>query len=102
MVSILKHQAGDDPPMQVLACSAVDREDVPDSQPRLDAADGFEVDTEACISRETVVPGIVLVQFSLPSEFQDGNELQRVRQRQLLVRDGVAENEGVFERLQTI
>ena len=56
-----EYQAGDDTPMQVRARRLVNGEDKSESRPRLDRADGFEVEAEAQIANEAVLAGVVLV-----------------------------------------
>src|ERR1017187_5077509 len=101
MVSILEYQARDNTPVHFFAGPVVDWENVSDTQSRLDRADGLEVNAYGCISGEDVVSGISIIQLRFSAQFKYGDELQYVWQWQLLVRDGVAKSEAVFERLQS-
>lgn len=73
----------------------------PGSKSRLHRPNRFEVDTERRISEEAVMPGIILVQTRFPFQFKDGYKLQHIGQGQFPVWDGIAENETIFEGLQS-
>ena len=49
---IFEHQACEDAPMQVLSRTTVERENVAESEPRLDLPDGFQIETEARVAED--------------------------------------------------
>src|SRR5260370_4182612 len=87
--------------MGVLVCAFIDRKDKADSESRLHLADGLEIDADRRISKEAVVSGAIVVQSRFTFQFKNGDEFQDARQGQLPVRDGISEDETVFEGLQT-
>src|SRR5580704_9162425 len=99
--SIFKNQAGYKSPIDVLASAIIDRENVPNTEPRLDPADGLEVDAHRRVSHETVESPVLFVQRRFPNQFEHGDQLQHVGDGQLFMRDRVPKIETVFETLRT-
>ena len=85
--------------MCVLAGTVINWEDESDPESRLHLADSFEVDADRRVSEETVMPGNAVVQARFPLQFKHRYQFEDMGQRQLPVRNAVAENEPVFEGL---
>src|SRR5580704_9936075 len=81
--SIFKNQAGYKSPIHVLASAIIDRENVPDTQSRLDPTDGLEVDAYGGISGKAVKALVGLIQSRFPDQFEHGDQLQHVGDGQL-------------------
>src|ERR1700727_3143422 len=99
--SILKHQTGINAPRLVLAGPVIDGKDKHDSQPGLNGADGIKIGPESDIARQTVMPGIRLVQLLSSVKFKNGDELLQTWNRQFFMLNRVAENEAIFKCLQS-